>query len=96
MGNLSSGDDLESLDSDLESTHSDAMLEKSHSDPDLQELLPDIDSAHVNAAKTTRGSDADFEELEETIRNTWSAWVEDYRSDTEDDDFEEDTPHPPL
>jgi len=99
LGNLSGEDELECLDSDLESTHSDAMPEEGQSGLDLHELLPDIDPAQPNTVDTvemTRGSDADLEDLEETVRNTWQwAWVEDYESDEEDNDFEEDVPQWP-
>ena len=74
LGNLSGEDELECLDSDLESTHSDAMPEEGQSGLDLHELLPDIDPAQPNTVDTvemTRGSDADLEDLEETVRNTW-------------------------
>ena len=97
LGDLSGEDELECLDSDLESdlesTHSDAMPEEGQSGLDLHEPLPDIDPAQPNTADTaqmTRGSDADLEDLEETVRNTWQrARVEDYKSDEEDNDFED-------
>ena len=78
LGNLSGEDELECLDSDLQSdlksTHSDAMPEEGQSGLDLHELLPDSDPVQpntVDTAQMTRGSDADLEDLEETVRNTW-------------------------
>ena len=77
MGDLSGKDELDCLDSDLESdlelesTRCDTMPEEGQSGLDLHELLPDIDPAHPNTAETTRGSDADLDDLEETVRNTW-------------------------